>query len=345
MNQQNNLKKENVTLIKIDLWSVLKIILIFLGFLFLYLIKDIILMVLAGILLAAIINPGVNFLERKKIPRWLGALIIYLIIFLIISLTIFAAGSTIRSQFHLFINKMPIYLKSFFQTSQNDSEMNFLEFFNKWLNKGVPGGNNIFSLLGSVAGQLFTSAMIFVIAFYLSIEKHVSNFFIDSIIPVKYKKIAREFIDTSGKEIGAWARATIFLSLLTGVLTYLALLLLGIKFALVLGFLAVMGEFIPYLGPWMAGAPAVLIALAQSPTKAILVAVVYIIIQHAGNTFIAPPVMRRVVGLDPLLVIIVLLIGGQIAGPWGLILAVPTTIVIIILIKSYLKIRRNRQVN
>ena len=333
-----NNPNEKVTIIKVDPWSILKIVLIFLALWFLYLIRDVILIVLAGLFLAAVITPAVNFFEKKKFPRWLGALIIYLVIFLIIILVCFAAGKIIVEQFQFFIQNLPAYLKSFFQPSQVETEASFWNFLTSWLGRGAPG-KSIFSMLGTLAGQVITFFMIFVIAFYLSVEKRAFRLFINTIVPIKYRKFAGDFVNSAQKEIGAWARGMFFLCLVIGILTYLGLLILGVKFSLVLGLIAGFTEVIPWLGPWIGAVPAVIIALTQSPLKALLVIILYIAIQQISNTFITPHVMHRAVGLDPLLVIVVLLIGEKIAGPWGMILAVPCATIIAILIRDYLKTR------
>ena len=329
---------EHVTLIKVDPWSILKIVLIFLALWFLYLIRDVILIVLSALFLAAVITPAVNFFEKKKLPRWLGALIIYLVIFLVVALVGFAAGKTIVEQFKLFIQNLPEYLRSFFQSRQVETEAGFWNFLTNWLGRGAPG-ESIFSILGTLAGQFITFFMIFVIAFYLSIEKRAFHFFINTVLPIKYRRFAGDFVNSAQKEIGAWARGMFFLCLAIGILTYLGLLILGVKFSLVLGIIAGFTELIPWIGPWIGAVPAIIIALAQSPIKALLVVILYLVVQQIGNTFITPHVMRRAVGLDPLLVLIVLLIGGKIAGPWGMLLAVPVATIIAILIRDYLKTR------
>ncbi len=337
MNQQNNPIKENVTVIKIDPWSIIKIILIFLALWLLYVLRDVILIILAAVFLAAVITPMVDYFERKKMPRWLGAFIVFLIIFLILGLLGFAVGPTIVSQTKLFVNNVPEFLKSFLSKISVESRGQFLDLMDQWLSKSTLGNATVFSLLGTVTGQMISFFMVFVIAFYLSVEKKAMRFFLNSVVPIKYRHSSEKFVASAQKEIGAWARGVLLLCLSVGVLTYFGLLILRVKFPLTLSIIAGLTEVIPWVGPWLGAVPAVIIALTQSPTLALLVIILYIVVQQIENMLVLPHVMHRAVGLDPLIVVIVLLVGGKIAGPIGMILSVPIATIIAILIRDYLK--------
>ncbi|MDD4996340.1 MAG: AI-2E family transporter [Patescibacteria group bacterium] len=334
----------NVTTIKIDLWSIIKITLIIAAIWILYLLRDVILIVLIAGLLAAIINPIVNYLERKKIPRLMGAVFIYLGVLLILILIGLAIVPAVGEQTRLFIDQIPNFLKTIFSKMeaniQLDSQSQFFEIIDKWLDKSSLSTLSVFSFLSTMAGQIISILMSFVLAFYLSVRKESVRSFIRSITPRKYQDFLDKFIESTQKEIGAWARGLLLLCLFVGTLAYLGLLILGVKFPLTLAVIAGLTEVIPYLGPWLGAIPAVLIALTQSPTLALFVLIFYIAIQQIENALISPYVMHRAVGLDPLAIILALLIGGKLAGPIGMILAVPAATMISILIKRYSKYRQ-----
>ena len=115
--------------------------------------------------------------------------------------------------------------------------------------------------------------------------------------------------------------------------------MLGVKYFLVLGLIAGFLEIIPYLGPILAAIPAVFLALTQSPWKALFVVILYIIIQQLENTLVVPKVMEKSVGLNPIVILIVMLIGGQIAGMVGIIAAVPTAIMAHVIIRDFAETR------
>jgi predicted PurR-regulated permease PerM len=110
---------------------------------------------------------------------------------------------------------------------------------------------------------------------------------------------------------------------IVGCLTYIGLYFLGIKYALTLALVAALLEIIPYIGPILAAIPAVILGFAQSPFLALLVILLFVVIQQLENYIIVPQVMKKTVGLNPIVIIIVMLIGAKLAGVIGIILAVP----------------------
>lgn len=332
------------TLIKFDPWSIVKIILVLSGLGLIYLLRDVIFIVLLAGFLAAIMNPAVNYFERKKIPRWLGALFIYLFVILVFISIGLAIIPTVVEQLKIFADQLPDFIKqisSKIQTGINPlAHDQFLEIFNNWLAKSSLSTWSLFSFLGTVAGRIVSVFMVFILAFYLSVRKTCVRSFINSIVPDKYQNFLSKFIEAIQREIGAWARGALLLCLYVGFIAYLGLLIIGVKFALVLALIAGLTEVIPYLGPWIGAIPAILIALTQSPSTALFVIILYAGIQQIENAFISPYVMHRMIGLDPLAVILALLIGGKLAGPMGIILAVPAATIISILVKDYLKYKK-----
>ncbi|MBU4369435.1 AI-2E family transporter [Patescibacteria group bacterium] len=341
MENKNN--KENVTLIKFDIWSIAKIFLIFVVLWLLYLLRDVIFIVLVASLLATIINPMVNYFEKKKIPRWAGALFVYLAVLLVLILVGMAIVPAVVVQSRLFIDQIPEFLTSILnkiQSIQAGSQKEFLETFNNWLNKSPLNAASIFSVLGTVVGQVMSVFMVFILAFYISVKKKGVRSFIDSLVPIKYKEFLLDFSRSVQKDIGSWVRGLLLLCLFIGVLAYLGLLILGVKFALILAVIAGLTEVIPYLGPFIGAIPAVLIAFTQSPSLALFVIILFIVIQQIENALISPYVMHKAVGLDPLVIILALLVGGKLAGPIGMVLAVPAATIITILIRYYLKYKK-----
>jgi len=335
------MSESKIVTIKPDIWSIIKIVGICLGLWFLYIIRDIILIVLVASLLATIIAPIVNYFERKKIPRWLGAFFVFIIIFLVLGLIGWAVVPMAISQSKLFIEQVPAILKSFLANASIETQAQFFSLLNQWLNVSTISGKSFFSLLGSVAGQIISFLMVLIIVFYLSIGKRGMQSYFGSLLPVKYRKLFNNFIVASQKEIGDWGRGMLILCSFVALLTYIGLSVLGVKFALTLALIAGITELVPYVGPWLGGVPAVMIAFLTSPTLALLVIVLYIVIQQIENALVAPYIMHRAVGLDPLAIIIILLTGGKIAGPLGMILAVPVATIISILFKEYLKYKES----
>lgn len=334
------MSEQNTTIIKFDLWSIVRIILVALGLWFLYLIRDVILIIFLAGLVTAIITPAVNYFERKKLPRWLGALIVYIVIVLILIGISLILIPTVVAQAKLLAVQLPQFLQSILSKISPESQSEFLDIFQKWLSKSGPSsGKAVFSFLGSVAGQIISFFMVLVIAFYLSVKKGAVREFTDFIIPERYQKFLQDFLNSVQKKIGAWGRGLLLLSLFVSFMVYLGLTLLGVEYALTLALIAGLTEFVPYIGPLLALIPALVVVLGQSSTLALLVIILYIIIQQIENILLSPYIMHKALGLDPLIVIVVVLVGAKILGPIGIVLAVPITTIISILVKDYLRYR------
>ncbi|MBL7045777.1 MAG: AI-2E family transporter, partial [Parcubacteria group bacterium] len=125
-------------------------------------------------------------------------------------------------------------------------------------------------------------------------------------------------------KIGRWMQGQLILAAIIGVLVYLGLTILGVKHALLLALIAALFELIPVFGPILASIPAIIIGFVDGgATIGLLVVGLYLIIQQFENHLIYPLVVTKVVGVPPLLVILALLIGAQLAGFLGIILSVP----------------------
>jgi len=125
------------------------------------------------------------------------------------------------------------------------------------------------------------------------------------------------------------------------ILTYVVLLLLGVKFALVLALIAGILELIPFVGPIISAVPAIIIAFSQSPLLAVLVVILYFVVQQLENNILVPKIMQKAVGLNPIITIVVILIGAKLSGIMGAILAVPVATVVSMLLSDWQE-SRNR---
>lgn len=110
---------------------------------------------------------------------------------------------------------------------------------------------------------------------------------------------------------------------------------------MVLALIAGLTEFIPYLGPIMAAIPAVFLAFIQSPILALSVAILYYVVQLLENNLIVPNIMKRVIGINPVISITSLLIGFKVAGVVGAVLAIPTATAIVIIIREVFEQKNN----
>lgn len=309
-----------------------------------YLIRDILFLLFISVILTSAGNPLIDRLEKAKIPRWMGVLFLYItvilsltVVFALITPPLIAQTNDFLLRLPAFVNKAAIRINLENYIDVIDLHLlvqTLLKDFSKDL---AQTPIHLVRFGAGVMGRIFTISSISVFTFYLFIEHHKLKELITAFFPKEKNKKIKDLIDSIENKLGFWLRGQIFLSLLIGFVTWLGLTLLQVNFALPLAILAGILEIIPMLGPFIAFVPAFIIALAFSPIKATSVILLYIFIQQMENSFIVPRVMKQAVGLDPLAVILALMIGSRLAGPLGAILAVPVTVVLLILTTDFLK--------
>lgn len=331
--------------------SIIKVIVIFALLGFLYLIRDIIAIIFISIVVASALDPWIDGLQKRKIPRAVGILVIYLAIIGIISLAIALIVPPIVDQVRQITSSFPDYYDKLVQFYSN-----FQEFSNRY---GVEGsvqnslnslsdslaqlGSGIFTASSRFFGGVITLFAVMVIVFYMTIGEAGIKEFFRSVAPSKYQPYLVQKANQVQRKLGQWLRGQLILSLIIFVLTFVGLTLIGVKYALILALIAGITEFIPYIGPIIGAIPAVFLTFADSPIKGLVVVILYLIIQQLENQIIVPKVMQKSVGLNPIVVIIVMLIGAKIAGIVGVILAVPTATIIKIFLSDFFEERKEKE--
>ena len=178
--------------------------------------------------------------------------------------------------------------------------------------------------ISAVFGGVLSFVLIVVLSFYLAVQEDGVSNFLKVITPLKNEKYIISLWKRSQKKIGYWMQGQILLGLIVGVLLYLGLTILGVKNAILLSVFAAFFEIIPLFGPVIAAIPAVLLSFADGGlTAGLLVVGLYLIIQQFENHLIYPLVVKKVVGVSPIMVILALVIGYKLAGFLGVLLSVP----------------------
>lgn len=337
----------NRQLIDISILSIIKFFLVILLLFFLYVIKEILAILFVSIIFASAVDPWVDKMQRKRIPRGISILFIYIILFGFISLAIYALIPPLAEQVSQLTTNFPKYFEKLGATYEGLKSFSLEYGILDNLNQGINAvKNNLTSAVGSVVGTVFTVFggivsffVILVITFYMTIEESALKRSLGFLLPDKYQPFVLQVIDRVQKQIGNWLKGQLVLCLIIGMMSYIGLLILGINYALVLAFLAAVGEFIPYVGPFIAAAPAIFLAFTQSPIKALFVLILYVIIQQIENHLLVPKVMQKAVGLNPIVSIVSLLIGAKVGGILGMILAIPVATGISVVVKEIYQAR------
>ncbi|OHA25840.1 MAG: hypothetical protein A3D56_01115 [Candidatus Taylorbacteria bacterium RIFCSPHIGHO2_02_FULL_45_35] len=184
-------------------------------------------------------------------------------------------------------------------------------------------------ILSTIFGGIFSFVLIVVLSFYFAVQENGIESFLRIVTPARQEKYVVGLWKRSQEKIGFWMQGQLLLGVLVGVLVYLGLTVLGIKNALLFAFIAAVFEIIPIFGPILAAIPPIASAFADGGvTAGLLVAGLFIIIQQFENHLIYPLVVKKLVGVPPILVILALIIGAKFAGFLGILLSVPAASII-----------------
>lgn len=328
--------------------TIFKVVLIMLLLWFLYMIRDVITMIFVAFVLSSAIRPWVNVLERRHIPRPVSAITLVVLLLGLLSISIVIIVPALVEEIRLLTTRLPDLYRSlagtFFPVSQGFDQSTALSAIEKNLQTFSQGllqiSSGIVGTLSGIFGGVTAFLTVLVIGFFMTIEENGTRKLIQSLAPVKYQPYLTQLIGKIEGKMGSWLRGQLFLSLIIGTLTFIGLSLLGVRFALVLALLAGFMEVVPFIGPILAALPAVFFAVTDSPVRALIVVVMYVIIQQLENNLIVPKVMQQTVGLHPLIILIALLVGARVGGIVGIILAVPIATIVTVFLRDLFEDRR-----
>ncbi len=306
-------------------------IVLFLGSLwFLYFIRDVILQVFIALLIMTILNPTVTKLQKFRIPRAISVLIVYILVFSLLTLTVALMIPPLVSQTTSFALSLPKYLEGIrippFVAQQVSREIagQLGSLSSQFIKIGVSVFSNVLSMV---------AIMVFALYFLLArnkIETHLSSIFKDEEIA----KIVK-FINRLEQKLGGWARGEIVLMTIVGLLTYAGLTIIGIPFALPLALLAGILEIVPNIGPTISAIPSIIIGFGISPFMGLAVIALGLLIQNIENYFFVPKIMQKSAGVSPIITLLSLIIGFKVAGIIGATLSVPVVITLQVLFEEF----------
>ncbi|EKN70602.1 hypothetical protein BABA_04144 [Neobacillus bataviensis LMG 21833] len=305
------------------------------------------------------LNPIVNFLERQKLPRIAAILIIYIVFAGILVLAFGNLVPAITKQVTALANEIPVYadktMKFFdnlahssefkrFMTQQSDliesMQKRLMQFGNTLPNRVTGAIGNIFGVIANIAIILVTVPFLL---FYMFKDGHKFPTAVGKFIPNEYREESLSILKETGETLSAYIQGQVTVALAVGTLAFIGYLIIDMPFALVLALTVAFTNIIPYVGPIIGGAPAVLIALFDSPTKALLVVLVIVIAQQIEGNVLSPLILGKTLDTHPATIIIILLAAGNLAGVLGMVLAVPTYAVSKTIVLNVVKFLRARK--
>lgn len=307
---------------------------------FFYLIRDVVVLIFVALIFSAAIDPWVDALAKRQVPRALGIVIIYVLVITVFGGTITLLVPPLIEQVRLLARNFPFYYDqlslgiNYLRDASVDlsAQESFQQAFmtlERVLSSATAG---IFSTVSSIFGGIVSFFLVLVLTFYMVVEEDGIKRFLKVITPDHVHPELTRVTDKIQIKIGQWLRGQLILMGIIGVITFVGLNIINIPYALVLAMVAGISEIIPYAGPIIGAIPAIFIAFTISPVKGLFVVLLYFLIQQAENHLIVPKVMQKTVGLNPIIVIVAVLIGAKLAGVLGALLAVPVAAAVEVLI-------------
>jgi predicted PurR-regulated permease PerM len=325
--------------INITTGTIVKAILIFFLIVLIFQLRDVVLIVLTAVVIASSVEPLTLWFGRHRIKRLPAVLIIYVVLVAILFGIVYFFLPAILREVSGYLSNLPKYLdyaETWFpikghtilenapKASSLPSSFSINEIVSKFSASLTNASEGFVQTVSLIFGGVFSFILILVLSFYLAVQKDGIADFLRIVTPNRHEKYVIDLWRRSQMKIGFWMQGQLLLGLIVGVLVFLGLTVLGIQHALLLSLMAAAFELIPVFGPILSAIPGVFIGVADKGIAfGLVIAGLYIIIQQFENHLIYPLVVKKIVGVSPIVVILALIIGAKLAGFLGVLLSVP----------------------
>ncbi|UOQ48924.1 AI-2E family transporter [Gracilibacillus caseinilyticus] len=286
-----------------------------------------------------LLNPIVNLLERFRIRRIWGILILILGISGALTGIILLTAPAIEAQVKDLIQTFPSYLRQLGNELSDWIQTSFLgayydegyqwlmdqlseipQLIGNYISSGYQGIQNIASTITTTVVSIITFP--FILFFLLKDGKKFQGFFI-KLLPPKFRNDASQILSNMDTQVGSYIQGQIIVATVIGMLLFIGYLIIGLDYAFTLAIVAAVTSVVPYLGPTIAIIPAIIIAIVNSPFMLLKLAIVWVAVQFLEGNFVSPNIMGKTMHIHPLTIIFVLLIAGNLFGVVGVILGIP----------------------
>ena len=297
-----------------------------------YMVRDIVGVLIFAIIISSALEPLLNYGESKKVPRLLSLIFLYVLFFVFFAAIIYIILPLILDQFRDFTKNYPTYFGKLEEAAGTITFLpglsaNFHDLIGQ-LTEQIPSFTSLLSYVSAIFGGIVSFVVILVVSFYLALSKGALDDFLRSIMPPQFEAYAHGLWIRAQKKMGRWLQAQLLLSFIMSLVVGVGLWILGVKYAFLVAVVVGIFEIVPFVGPIVAGALATVLALSQSPILAIWTLIFIIAAQQLENHILVPLLIKKLVGLNPVVVILAILIGAKLGGILGVLLAVPLAAVV-----------------
>ena len=337
-------ENKNVTHISISTGTMVRAVLVLVCVFLLWFLRDLALVVLTSIVIASFIDSSVPHFQKIGIKNRIFSIVLFYTISLLIMAGMFYLFAPLLiTEIYNFSTFLSAYIPniSFFNFFQNEAfsgakdivgtlsghfSISTLLSVSKAFVLNLSGG--FVQILSVAFGSIFNFVLIILVSFYLSIqEKGIENF-LHIIVPIQYDDYIVDLWTRSSRKIGLWVKGQMLLGFVVGVLIYLILSLLGIEYALLLAIITGIMEMVPY-GILVAMIPTFAFSyLSNGFGSALMVTGAYIIVHEFDVFLFTPLIIKKIVGLTPIVIILAVVVGFELGSFWGAILAIPVAVIV-----------------
>lgn len=288
---------------------------------------------LVAVIISYLLNPVVNLLATRGVPRSVAVLLIYSLFISAIAIVLTNLVPLFNAQLGELAEHLPEWNRrvqswidqyNHSKDSLPDSVRLGVEKSLDRLESAITDGvGNLMDSLGTTLNQLFLVLIIPFLAFYMLKDVDVIGKAVITLLPVRRRKDVLHLFRDVDEALGNYIRGQLLVCLGVGIMAYVGYLIIDLPYALILALLVGIFNVIPYLGPFFGAIPALLVALSISPEKVVAVIVVNLLVQMLEGNILSPQIVGKTLHMHPLFIIFSLLVGGEMGGIIGLILAVP----------------------
>lgn len=335
------------TVISITSGTIVKGLAILVGAWVLWILRDLVMIVVTSVILASSIEPGIKFLSKFRIHRIPAVLLTYVSVAALFIALIFAFVPPIVNEAAEITQKLPSMMQAIDKNILGDkgiltsvfekgssTNVGITDLFGK-ISGTDTGAQDAFGAVRTIFGGIFSFVLIVVLSFYFAVQERGIENFLRIILPFKSEEYAINLWERSKAKIGKWMQGQLLLAVLIFVLVYLGLTIFGVPYAMSLALLAGVLEIIPVFGPILSAIPGVILAFTVGgATLAAIVAGFYLLVQQFESHLIYPLVVRKVVGVPPILVILALIVGFELGGFLGVLISVPVAAALMELVED-----------
>jgi predicted PurR-regulated permease PerM len=313
----------------------------------LYLARDIVVWFFFALIISLLVEPAIVFLRKIKIPKIISVILIYLSVFGALGLVVYLASPIFVFELKQFSQNIPEYFEKispFLNSLGVETSQSFSDLSKYLIDNLQESSKSILRAIVVFFGGIASTAFIFILAFFISLEDRGPERFLTLLSPQKYENAIASLFEKAQNKVAGWFGARILACLFVGVASFIVYYLLGIKYAFILALISGILNFVPYVGPLVTYILVVGVAmLSESWFLALYAFVAILLIQGAENNFLSPFLMKKFIDLPPVLVLISLLVGATMFGFLGTVFAVPVFGIIYEFFKEFLERRRQEE--